>query len=111
MCLSRVVLTTFTGADDLLGISHGHGPIETLLERFACEGAWGHVMPANPACMSVSNCRPSSSVMHFCLIPEAPFLYSVPSTSTKDFALQESHLAFVSSGMAPSVSRWIIGWR
>lgn len=74
MCLSRVVLAAFTSLDDLLGVGHGCGPIETLPEPLPTRvrgAVWClHV----PPCTSASSCRPSSSMIHFCLILEAILL-------------------------------------
>jgi hypothetical protein len=48
VCLPHVVLATFAGADDPLGIRHGGGPVESLPECFSDQPLWGHIVPACP---------------------------------------------------------------
>jgi hypothetical protein len=38
--LSSIVLTPFIGAYYLNGVSHGNGPVETLLECIPDKGVW-----------------------------------------------------------------------
>jgi hypothetical protein len=45
VCLPYIVLSAFTSLDNLLGIGHSHGLVETLHVRLSNKGPWGHVLP------------------------------------------------------------------
>jgi hypothetical protein len=45
--LAGVELAPFAGAHDLAGVSDRGGPVETLMERVAHEGAWRCVVAAH----------------------------------------------------------------
>jgi hypothetical protein len=47
MSLLSIVLTSFAGAYYFDGVSHGGGPIETLLEYVSDKGAWHYMVTIN----------------------------------------------------------------
>ena len=72
--LSCIILATLTSSNDLLGVCNGGRPVETLPEGLPNQGSGVAYCPHVFACMSTSRCRPSSTRMHLCLIPETLFL-------------------------------------
>jgi hypothetical protein len=111
--LSRVVLATFTGADDQLGVHHGGGPVEPLPECLSDQQSWGRVVPL---CPTMSFCEQLLSFLgRNALLPDprCALLIEHPIDECEGFfSLQESCLAYITSlERAPFINRSMKGRR
>jgi hypothetical protein len=95
--LAGIELAPLAGVHDLVGISNHGGPIKSLAERIAHEGARCRVAHT-PAWMSRISSRPWGMGMHRCRTLDAARLYNSLSTMVNDLAILTMRLASDQSG-------------